>query len=220
MNYYFYIWIIMEIVYCYVVVALIEELCKYYVFRSVEHPDLIFLTDLLSRTLDMEIAWDRKYKKKNDDTSNDNDDDEDSVTPETRNVRQMAAAITVAMISVAVGLACAENFIYVFFISGLSSTKEKFALLIIRSLFPMHALCAAMQSISVIWRFIIRSNSKPDTMNENGGYDNTIGVGRIVSSSVLFHGTYDAILFLLNVYTMYYEMNLAITLLSWILVSG
>ena len=40
------IWFIGELFNAYIVAALVEELCKYYTFRAVEHPDLIFLTGL------------------------------------------------------------------------------------------------------------------------------------------------------------------------------
>jgi hypothetical protein len=57
------------------------------------------------------------------------------------------------MISCAIGLACAENFMYVFF-SGNEDTKEELIMLLFRSLFPVHALCAAMQSIGMIKKFV------------------------------------------------------------------
>ena len=38
-----------DIVQAYLVAAASEEICKYYTFRSVEHPDLIFLTGLIER---------------------------------------------------------------------------------------------------------------------------------------------------------------------------
>ena len=40
------IWFFGEMINAYVVAAVTEELCKYYTFRAVEHPDLIFLTGL------------------------------------------------------------------------------------------------------------------------------------------------------------------------------
>jgi hypothetical protein len=45
-DYYFGFLIAMAIVESYFVAALSEEFCKYYTFRTIEHPDLIFLTGL------------------------------------------------------------------------------------------------------------------------------------------------------------------------------
>ena len=41
-----YIWMWGELVNAYLVAAMVEELCKYYGFRFLEHPDPIFLTGL------------------------------------------------------------------------------------------------------------------------------------------------------------------------------
>jgi hypothetical protein len=45
-NNYRWCWIIGEMINAYIVAAITEELCKYYTFRCVERPDLIFLTGL------------------------------------------------------------------------------------------------------------------------------------------------------------------------------
>jgi hypothetical protein len=97
------------------------------------------------------------------------------------------------MISVAVGLACAENFLYVFFLGGAggsASITQEFAILIFRSIFPVHALSAAMQSINMIRKFI----------EEKTSGEHNVGVGRIVLPAVLLHGTFDAILMVINSY--------------------
>jgi len=213
----------------FVVAAAAEEICKYYTFRSVEHPDLIFLTGLDRARQDVQakIGGEEAYPYSSNNTStlecgsfestfstfssgskkknhrgaspgsagrvrsgltprrNKEEDDEE---PDIRTVRQRAAAVTTAMISGAVGLACAENFIYVFFLSG-SNTQEEIAMLLFRSIFPVHALCAGMQSIGVIKKFL-----------EEGEETSQVGVGKIVFPAILLHGTFDSVLMLINSY--------------------
>ena len=205
------------------IAAMIEEMCKYYAFRTIEHPDLIFLTGLnrdkrdkissyggnnayafssdnnalISRSDTFDSAYSqrksdsprshrgggsrspgRRKKGRNADDIDDND---------VRTLRQKAAAVTTAMISCAVGLACAENFIYVFFLGG-SNAQEEMTMLIFRSIFPVHALCAAIQSIGVIQKFL----EEPDS---NSG---RIGVGKIVLPAVILHGSFDGVLMTVN----------------------
>jgi hypothetical protein len=107
------------------------------------------------------------------------------------------------MISVAVGLACAENFIYVFLLGGtgagvdpddgesvMDSYLQEWIVLFFRSIFPVHALAAAMQSVNMIRKFV-------ETEDMNG---HRIGVGRIIMPAVIMHGTFDAILLGINVF--------------------
>jgi hypothetical protein len=111
--------------------------------------------------------------------------------------------VTTAMISVAVGLACAENFLYVFLLGGTSggsssaasdatggSYLEEWIVLLFRSIFPVHALAAAMQSVNMIRKFV-------ETDEVNG---HRIGVGRIILPAVIMHGSFDAILLGINVF--------------------
>ena len=56
--------------------------------------------------------------------------------------------------------------------------------LIVKSLFPIHPICAAIQSIQVCKRDLEKNSS--------------IGVGRILFVSVLLHGSYDAALLFIN----------------------
>jgi hypothetical protein len=234
------IWIIGELFNAYVVAAITEELCKYYTFRSVEHPDLMFLTGLhMEEQRDMDVAGglvnypfsshqvQETNKEINDDVSvasrrslssrsrrhkgsshrgnallteadlNEFEDEE----PDFRSYRQRAMAITTGMISVAVGLACAENFLYVFVLGGAlgpdnneedhkGDILEAWIVLFFRSVFPIHALAAAMQSVNVIRKYV-------ETADDNG---HRIGVGRIILPAVILHGTFDAVLMGINVY--------------------
>jgi len=215
-----------ELVNAYLVAALVEELCKYYGFRFVEHPDLLFLTGLdrtarqargsggldsykydsqlvsdFSRSCesDAESVDSRGRKRRDNDrkkrrlrASWEEEGEEDE--PELRTLQQQAAAITTGMISVAVGLACAENFIYVFFLGGsggdIGNISMHLTILLFRSIFPIHALSAAMQSINMVRKFI----------EERHGGERNIGVGRIIIPAVLLHGTFDAILMCVNAF--------------------
>ena len=209
--------------------SLIEELCKYYGFRFVEHPDLIFLTglDRSAKQTDRAGGLDtykydsaivssqsvesdgelsetdsRGRKRRNKHrrgmiTRSRDEDNEDE--PELRSMQQQAAAITTGMISVAVGLACAENFLYVFFLGGTAkgsgeygrtNVYQQMAVLLFRSVFPVHALSAAMQSVNMIRKF----------MEERLEGERNIGIGRIIFPAVLLHGTFDAILMCANTY--------------------
>jgi hypothetical protein len=58
-----------------------------------------------------------------------------------KTLNSTGAAITVAMVSVALGFACCENLIYIFLYSR-GPLDTEIAVLISRSLFPVHPLCA------------------------------------------------------------------------------
>lgn len=232
------IWMIGELFNAYIVAAVTEELCKYYSFRAVEHPDLVFLTGLNRfkqdekaieggvvkypfaahqvQELNRNNSFDSQRsnisrsaktsgRKEPKDTlihrTGTRDDEFDEDESDVRTHRQRAMAITTGMISVAVGLACAENFIYVFVLGGVvgsshvdeeahSDILQEWIVLFFRSVFPVHALAAAMQSINMIRKFV-------ESDNDNG---HRIGVGRIVLPAILLHGTFDAILMAINVY--------------------
>jgi len=225
-----------EVIQSFLCAALIEELCKYYTFRTVEHPDLIFLTglDRCEQEKDAFNGGFEVYPFSRDNASRLNQSfDFTNVTRQSRHnnhrgkspgmqeivrsetssssiceegsdvrtARQCAAAVTTAMISGAVGLACAENFVYVFFLGG-NDTGEELVMLLFRSIFPLHALCAAMQSIGVIKNFLEKEDHGPTN----------VGVGDIVIPSIILHGTFDTVLMILNSYIDfswedYYDQN-------------
>lgn len=224
------LWIFVEIFNAYIVATVTEELCKYYTFRCIEHPDLIFLTGLVSTTQDeraleggvvkypfssYQVQLTNARNPYDDDASHYSksshrsrasgksgshgileDDDFQEEEQDVRTHRQRAAAVTTAMISVAVGLACAENFLYVFFLggtgaeAGMDGYLQEWIVLFFRSIFPVHALAAAMQSVNMIRKFI-------ETKDDNG---HRIGVGRIILPAVIMHGTFDVILLGINVF--------------------
>jgi hypothetical protein len=228
------VWILGEIFNAFVVAAITEELCKYYTFRAVEHPDLMFLTGLQREGLD-EFAvqgghvmypygshavssvssmcdersvgshrslgsWRHRRQRGEELLSSYEDAAFEDAEPDVRTYKQQAMAITTGMISVAVGLACAENCLYVFVLGGANSNGgnanqksdilEAWIVLFFRSIFPVHALAAAMQSINMIRKFVERDN-------EQG---HRIGVGRVVLPAVILHGSFDAVLMAINVF--------------------
>ena len=163
-------WIAGELLNAFLVAAITEELCKYYAFRFVEHPDLIFLTGLDRARQDSEhlVGGEKNYAFNSHNVSSDlhtgsefdldrsvaagysqkknmhrgnrsqaraamsvglNQDDNGNDEEEVRSIRQRAAAVTTAMIGTAVGLACAENFLYVFLFGGANSGGEEMAIL-------------------------------------------------------------------------------------------
>ena len=226
-NNYKYFMVLADIVQAFLVAAASEEICKYYTFRSVEHPDLIFLTGLdrakqdekakigggeaypyssnnassmecRSRSGSFDSGFGRNGSKNHRGHSPNpthrglsrgrNEEGQEDHDVDIRTIRQRAAAVTTAMISTAVGLACAENFIYVFFLSG-SNTQEEITMLLFRSVFPVHALCAGMQSIGVIKKFL-----------EEGDEVGNVGVGMIVLPAIFLHGSFDSVLMLINSY--------------------
>jgi len=100
-----------------------------------------------------------------------------------RSSRSIGAGITVAMVSVALGFACCENLIYIFLYHG-DSLGSEVTVLIFRSLFPVHPLCAAIQSIGVCKQQL-----------EN---DRSIQLGRIIIPAIVLHGSYDFIIMFLS----------------------
>lgn len=65
-----------------------------------------------------------------------------------KSLSSTGAAITVAMVSVAVGFACCENLIYIF-VYGHGPLSSEIAILLYRSLFPVHPLCAGKFFFSI-----------------------------------------------------------------------
>ena len=61
-------------------------------------------------------------------------------------------------------------------------------MLLFRSLFPVHALCAALQSTSIIRKFL---------ENDEAG-SKRIGAGRIVLPAILLHGSFDAVIMIVS----------------------
>ena len=154
----------------FVLAALIEEICKYFGFRMVDHPDFYSEAEVEKAMEAMEDLDDNKQQKEPSVTSFPN---------QNRSLRSRGAAITVSMVAVGIGFACCENLVYVFLYGKIYNVSAIFILLA-RSLFPVHPIAMAIQSISVCERDL-----------EN---DKRIRIGKIILPSVLFHGFYDFML--------------------------
>eukprot|EP00579_Thalassiosira_antarctica_P004050 CAMPEP_0201907662 /NCGR_PEP_ID=MMETSP0902-20130614/57645_1 /ASSEMBLY_ACC=CAM_ASM_000551 /TAXON_ID=420261 /ORGANISM="Thalassiosira antarctica, Strain CCMP982" /LENGTH=474 /DNA_ID=CAMNT_0048441821 /DNA_START=245 /DNA_END=1665 /DNA_ORIENTATION=- len=197
----------------YLMAGLVEEVCKYFGFVMVDHPDFCSERELekAKATMPLQLLRDRE----------EDDDDGSAVTGEngdgpnnqkneaeapSANVEQAPVAIdatlasfnpamqrrslssirsgvTVAMVAVALGFACCENILHIF-IYNRSSVRSEITTLIVKSLFPVHPIAAAIQSIYVCRRDLEK--------------DPSIGLGRIVLPSVIFHGTYDFALMIIT----------------------
>jgi len=188
--------IIFEFFNAFVVAATTEELCKYYVFRMIEHPDVIFLQkktpDAVSGQLRMIVEGSSEYSEK---------DTDQCLELKDISHRQKAAALTIGMLSVALGLACAENVLYVFYLGGQNggNASDEFFTLAMRSLFPIHAICAAMQSINVVKKYIEFDPSHSPADVELWKRRKNIGVGKIIFPAVVLHGFFDAVLMIIGV---------------------
>ena len=163
----------------FVVAALVEELAKYLCFLMVEHPDL---PDESSETA--------------------GDDAEEALLPQqsqgilqkSRSVSFVSrgAAITIAMVTTALGFACAENLMYIFVYSPPGVATEV-STLFARSMFPVHPLAAALQSIGVCRRDLER--------------DSSTGVGRILLPALILHGTFDFVLMAAEAWNQVHERH-------------
>jgi len=186
--------------------ALVEELAKFFCFWMVEHPDFLKPADIMvdgaavsavegggtsadgaasSTALDNygSIVRDGEVRgaestEVDADFAENGDRDKSS-----RTLRSRGAATTVAMVATALGFACFENLVYVFVYTPPGISNEV-SVLIYRSLFPLHPIAAAIQSIGVI-----RRDLEGDT---------SYGLGRILFPAFLYHGSFDFTLMLLN----------------------
>ena len=89
------------------------------------------------------------------------------------------------MVSTALGFACCENLVYIFIYSP-PSLDNQISTLLARSFFPVHPLCAAIQSIGVCRRDL------------EG--DKRYGLGRIILPAFVLHGSFDFVLMLASEY--------------------
>ena len=104
-------------------------------------------------------------------------------TREERSLNSIGSGVTVAMVSVALGFACCENLMYVFVYNGYN-VGTQVTVLVARSLFPVHPLAAAIQSIGVCRR---------DLEGER-----RLRLGNIILPSVIMHGSFDFVLMLVS----------------------
>lgn len=146
--------------------ATIEETCKYFGFRMIEHPDFLSRAEL-DEAAEVE------------ETQNPQRRETQTFPNQGRTRESRGAAITVAMVATALGFACCENLVYIF-IYGSSNFDVQVVILLARSIFPVHPIAAALQSIRVCQRDI---EKRPG-----------MSLGWIIFPGVLFHGVYDFLL--------------------------
>lgn len=144
----------------------IEETCKYFGYRMIEHPDFLSRTEV-EEAAQLEESQPQEGRSPQ------------SFPQQDRTVESRGAAITVAMVATALGFACCENLVYIF-IYGSSNFDVEVVILLARSVFPVHPIAAALQSIRVCER---------DLEKRPG-----MSLGWIIFPSVLFHGVYDFLL--------------------------
>ena len=149
----------------FVVAALVEEMCKYFGYWMVETPDLLDSDELAIEATDESSSQQQTL----------------AITKRSR-VSQ-GAGITVSMVAVAAGFACSENLLYVFVYTPPIVSNE-IATLVARSMFPIHPLCAAIQSIGVVRRDV----------EKNLFWQ----LGWIMLPAIVLHGAFDFVLMFLE----------------------
>jgi hypothetical protein len=195
--------ILYEFFNAFIVAAATEELCKYFVFRMVEHPDLFFMRKQTPEAVSGQLR--RIVEGSSAGASSEEEDSavaDESLHLQGITHRKKAAAVTIAMLSVAVGLACAENVLYVFYLGGQNGGKasEEFLTLVMRSIFPIHAVCAAMQSINVVKKYVEYDPSRSPADTEIWKQRKRIGVGKSIFPAVVLHGCFDAVLMIVGIF--------------------
>jgi len=187
----------------YIMAGLVEEVCKYFSWVMVDHPDFCSERELAKAkaTMPLQLLRDQAEDEDDDDDTNGEEGSKQKQSPASNNEAQTTAAIaafdpsnqrrslasirggvTTSMVAVALGFTCCEN-IFTIFIWNRSSVQSEIATLVVKSLFPVNAIAAAIQSIYVCRRDLEK--------------DKSIGLGRILPS-IIFHGTYDFALLMIT----------------------
>jgi len=171
------IWVLVIVAFlnAFAVAALVEEISKYFGYWMVEHPDLLLLEEDGSN----QSATEEESALLSEDSSA----PQHSTLKDERSLKSLGAGITVAMVTTAVGFACCENFMYIFLYTRPANPVTEASTLLARSIFPVHPLAAAIQSIGVCRRDVEK--------------DRSMGLGRILFPALLLHGSFDfALMFL------------------------
>lgn len=148
----------------FVLAAMVEELCKYFGFRMVEHPDFLSQKEL------QEAVKFTYHPPPNEKGSQEKD-----FVLQDRGAQSKGAAITIGMVAASVGFACCENLVYIF-AYGEQTFQLELAILILRSLLPVHPVAAALQSIQVCKRDVESTK---------------LGLLKLILPGLIFHGLYD-----------------------------
>jgi len=127
--------------------AFVEEICKYYGYKMIEHPD--FLTSRCTHYFNEETTTVSNNIDRI--TSSISESVQEDTQPSTTTTSHVTLeskgwAITLAMVSTAIGFACCENLMYIFSysreIDDENILKNQWITLLGRSLFPVHPICA------------------------------------------------------------------------------
>ena len=168
----------------FIVAGFVEELCKYFGYRMVEHPDFFTSEELEEASMILQSSQENEIDDDDETSDTSRLDRAETITrpaivnyaKQRQSVQGRGAAITLAMVSVAIGFSCCENLIYVFHYAGESVILE-LGVLLERSCFPIHPVFAAIQSIGVCQRELEGVRS--------------MRLGRIILPAVILHGTFD-----------------------------
>ena len=169
------------------VAGLTEELCKYLCFWMVEHPDLEITNKVVlsapstastngkqSETSSREESETTGLLSQNPSPSSDLE--QQPIFAPMASLVSLGEGITVAMVTLALGFACAENLLYIF-VYTTPGFREEIGTLYVRCLFPIHPMTAALQSIGVCRRDLEK--------------DSSVGIGKILLPAWLLHGLFD-----------------------------
>jgi len=187
----------------YLMAGLVQETCKFFGFAMVDHPDFASERELRKAKATMPYQIQRHNVDDDDDDSTVGSDGKGGTRPaaprspttldgsiasfdpssQRRSLASVRGGVTCAMVAVALGFACFENILHIFVYNRSSLTSEV-VVLVAKSLFPIHPIFAAIQSVHVCRR---------DLEGDRG-----VGLGRIVLPSVIIHGTYDLVLLLIT----------------------
>jgi len=210
--------------------AFLDEVCKYYGYKMVEHPEFhsdVQLKDSSAKDLytfrahDISDESDAEYENEEEDlargvntctegytdsiyrdtTHKKNKVSEEEPAPVATMPKTLTPlfepttyvskgwAITSAMVSTALGFACCDNLIYLFFYRGTDvnwNFEAEWSILELRRLFPVHPICAAMQSVGVVRNILER--------------DRNYQIGKTILPAILFHGSYDYSIVLISLF--------------------
>lgn len=139
--------LLQNFIFSFLVAAFVEEVCKYFSFYLVEHPDFLSCSAVLSSRpssydygnvevvhgvapVGMEMSEVRNRRNGLDTASNEeNENESDNIGDgmlDNNSLQATGTKITIAMVAVAAGFACNENISYVFGSSGGNLTSGEF----------------------------------------------------------------------------------------------
>lgn len=159
--------------------SFVEELCKYFGYKMLEHPDFMSQREI-EESMSVVIQHGEEDEEER---RHQQEVEQMDFSKQKKSVQSAGGAITLAMICVAMGFSCCENLVYIFVYSG-STLSMEISVLVARSLFPVHPIAAALASLRVIERDVEVTR--------------TASLGGILAPSIIFHGCYDFFILLVD----------------------